>query len=293
MVCRRSLMSPARQWVAKIFENLLFPIRRFGPIPAAFKSSSSTRRSIPSRDSNVRARILARDGPISPVGKKIDRSAPEDLLQSCPVRVAELEAAHIIPFMVSKHSTMQTLLSMFAGSNIESILSGKNINSPSNTFCTDHDTHLLFDEFVVGVKFLNGQYWLRKVVPKKALGILSQCQDGEEVVFGMGPQGHEIDLPDGELFNIHLAIGKVLHASGAGEIINKILQDEEDYNDGIVEDGASAARISAFALRMSLKRVQAVDSVESPPDSGGDSSNKQHEGGKAILRVTTNSQIDT
>ncbi|KAK9357507.1 hypothetical protein V1504DRAFT_55983 [Lipomyces starkeyi] len=226
--------------------------------------------------------IFARDGPISPIGKAIDRSAPEDLWECCPLRVVEVEAAHIIPFMVSKHSTMQTQLSMFADTNMESILRGKNINSSSNIFCTDHDTHLLFDEFVVGVKFLNGQYWLRKVVPKKAVGpFLGQCQDGEEIIFGTGPQGHEIDLPDGELFNIHLAIGRVLHASGAGEIINKILRDEEDYNDGIVEDGASAARIAAFALRMALNKVQAVDSVESPPDFGGDS-NKQCEGGTAI-----------
>ncbi|KAK9384465.1 hypothetical protein V1515DRAFT_589168 [Lipomyces mesembrius] len=131
---------------------------------------------------------------------------------------------------------------------------------------------------LLGLKCLNGQYWLRKVVPKKALGRISDCQDGEEVTSGTGSQGHAIDLPNGELVNIHLAIGKVLHASAAGEVINKVLQDEEDYNDGIVEDGASAARISAFALKIALKRVQVVDSVKSPPDFGGDNSNKQQEG---------------
>ncbi|KAK9489439.1 hypothetical protein V1508DRAFT_361963, partial [Lipomyces doorenjongii] len=85
-----------------------------------------------------------------------------------------------------------------------------------------------------------------------------RCQDGEEIIFGTGPCGHEIEFPDGELFNIHLATAKVLHASGAGEVISKVLQDKEDFNDGIVEDGPSAARISAFALRMALQEVQAA-----------------------------------
>ncbi|KAK9357613.1 hypothetical protein V1504DRAFT_44487 [Lipomyces starkeyi] len=229
------------EWVAKIFEDLLFPIRRYGSITKSLKSSSATIKSASSRDSNVRSRILARDGVTSPVGKAIEGSAPKDVIESCPGIVANLEAAHIIPFMVSKYSTMHPLLSVFAGTNVEAILRGKCINSPRNIFCTDHDTHLHFDEFVIGIAYVNGQYWLRKLVPEKAWGRMSFCQDGEEVIFG---KGHAIDLPDGELFNIHLAIGNVLHASGAGETFNKILQDEDNYNDGIVTDEDSAARIS-------------------------------------------------
>ncbi|KAK9244294.1 hypothetical protein V1506DRAFT_522867 [Lipomyces tetrasporus] len=167
---------------------------------------------------------------------------PEDLLDSFSDRVEELEAAHIIPLMLSRYSTMQKLLSMFAGTNVEAILKGNNINSPSNLFCTDHGTHLKFDEFIVGIEYLND---------RKARGAyIAQCQDGEEITFGLGPQGHAIDLPYGELFNIHLAIANVLHASGAGEVINKVLQDEADFNDGIIEDEASASRISAFALKL-------------------------------------------
>ncbi|KAK9388163.1 hypothetical protein V1515DRAFT_597905 [Lipomyces mesembrius] len=105
--------------------------------------------------------------------------------------------------------------------------------------------------------------WLRKIVQEEQGAYISHCLDGEEVMFGTGPRGHEIDLPDGELFNIHLAIAKVLHASGAGEAISKILQDEEEFDEGIVEDGPSAARISAFAVRIALQEVQAAaDSAE-------------------------------
>ncbi|KAK9251236.1 hypothetical protein V1507DRAFT_465181 [Lipomyces tetrasporus] len=278
----KELMRVMLEWATMVFEDLLFPIRRYGPISANVKSSSSTRNSNSSRDSNVRFRILARDGSVSPVGRAIDESAPEDILDSYPDRAAKLEAAHIMPFMLSNYSTMQALLSMFAGTNVEAVLGKKGINHPSNIFCTDPDTHLRFDQFFIGIEYLNGQYFLRKVNPRKARGAyISHCQDGEEVIFGLGPQGRAIDLPDGELFNIHLAIGNVLHASGAGEVINKVLQDEEDYDDGIVEDVASAARISAFALRMALNRVHAVDQNESPPGNDG-CSNKLQEARKGV-----------
>ncbi|KAK9243166.1 hypothetical protein V1506DRAFT_581166, partial [Lipomyces tetrasporus] len=182
--------------------------------------------------------IFDRDGVISPVGRAIDKSAPVHILDAAPGRVAKLQAAHIMPFMLSKYPTMQKLLSMFAGTNVEAVLTGKGINSSSNIFCTDPITHESFDTFVIGVEYLNGQYQLRKVVESEARGpFISQCQDGEEVIFGTGPRGREIDLPDGELFNIHLAIARVLHASGAGECINKILRDEEDYNDGMWQMG--------------------------------------------------------
>ncbi|KAK9484669.1 hypothetical protein V1527DRAFT_185969 [Lipomyces starkeyi] len=70
----------------------------------------------------------------------------------------------------------------------------------------------------------------------------------EKKPFLTGARGRAIDLPDGKLFNIHLAICNVLHASGSGEVINKV-QDEADFNKGIVKDDAYASRISAFALK--------------------------------------------
>ncbi|KAK9487414.1 hypothetical protein V1527DRAFT_460494 [Lipomyces starkeyi] len=111
--------------------------------------------------------------------------------------------------------------------------------------------------------------------------------------YGTGPRGHEIDLPDGGLFNIHLAIAKVVYTSGAGEVISKILQDEEDFNEGTVKDEASAVRISAFAVRMALQEMQADDSAESASDCDDDNSgNKHQEHDRGVLRVSTNSQRD-
>ncbi|KAK9369448.1 hypothetical protein V1509DRAFT_619451 [Lipomyces kononenkoae] len=287
------------EWATNIFEKLLFPIRLYSPIPESLKSSSSSLNSKSSRDSTVKSKIFARDGLISPVGRAIDWSAPQHLRDAAPGRIEKLEAAHIMPFMLSEYSTMLPFLSMFAGTSVEAILRDKGINSPSNIFCTDHSTHFLFDDFIIGIEYMNGRYWLRKIVQERAQGsYIVQCQDGDQVTFGLGPLGNAVDLPDGELFNIHLAIARVLHASGAGEVINKVLQDEEDYNDGIVDDEASGARISAFAVRMALLRMQSGDSAESASNDDGDvddaddGGNKQQECGKGILRDTTNSQVD-
>ncbi|KAK9482072.1 hypothetical protein V1527DRAFT_455392 [Lipomyces starkeyi] len=270
-------------WATNILEDMLIPMKRGGGIPASAHSGFSSDRSPSSRDSHIKPRILARDGVISPVSQAIDESAPLDIMRSNRSRVTRLYAAHIIPFMVSKYTRMQRLLSMFAGStNLQSKLRGTSINSPSNMFCADDYNHLLFDEFAIGIEKINGKYWLRKLdMERAANGIIGDRADGDEIVFGKGPQGNHIALPDRELLNIHLAIGRVLHASGAGEVISKILRDEEDYNEGNVKDASSAARISALALNLELKRLQDEESEN----------NKLQERGPDILRVTTNSQI--
>ncbi|KAK9323808.1 hypothetical protein V1517DRAFT_87362 [Lipomyces orientalis] len=211
------------EWVETIFEHMLFPIRRDGAIPESLNGSGM---SSSAGASSLRSRLLDRDGIVSPVGRAIDRSAPKCLRQSGLGRVDILEVAYIMHLLVSKYSRMQNLLSMFAGTNVKPKLNGQAINSPRNMFCTDHFTRTLFDEFFIGVEHLNGKFWLRKLRPRAALGNIGVCQNGEEVIFGHGPLGLTIDLPDGELFNIHLAIGRVLHMSGLGEIISNIPRDE-------------------------------------------------------------------
>ncbi|KAK9236707.1 hypothetical protein V1525DRAFT_457436 [Lipomyces kononenkoae] len=210
-------------WATNILEDLLVPIKRAGAIPTSARLCSSSSQPTSSRVSHVGPRILARGGVISPIGHAIDFSAPRDIQQMNPTKVAHLQAAHIIPFKVSRYDY----------------------------------THLLFDEFAIGIGNVNGRYLLRKLdLGGAAVGFIRDSADGGEIVFGTGPQGNHIALPDGELLNVQLAIGRVLHASGACELISRILKDEDDYNEGIVKDASSAARISAFALKLKLKRLQ-------------------------------------
>ncbi|KAK9235892.1 hypothetical protein V1525DRAFT_445328 [Lipomyces kononenkoae] len=255
------------EWATNIFEQLVLPMRLYSQSPESVKSSSSSRKSKLSRDSNVKDVILARDGMISPVGRAIDKSAPRQMRQTAPERVVRWP--NILP---CNHWCL--CLPAPAWRRLRDRVG---INSPSNIFCTDPITHQSFDSFVIGVEYLNGQYRLRKIVPEDADEgpFMSHCQGGDQVIFGTGIEGNAVDLPDGELFNIRLSIATVLHES-----------DEENYNNRIVKDEASAARISAFAVRMALLGMQSGSSMKaSDYDSVDDSDSKQQERGKGLLRV--------
>ncbi|KAK9243428.1 hypothetical protein V1506DRAFT_386437 [Lipomyces tetrasporus] len=135
------LMRIMWEWATNIFEKLLLPMRLYSQIPESVKSSSSSRKTELSRDSDVKNIILARDGMISPVGRVIDKSAPRHIRQTASERVVRLQAAHIMSFKLAKYSAMQSLLSMFADTSVEAILRDRGINCPSNVFCTDPITH--------------------------------------------------------------------------------------------------------------------------------------------------------
>jgi hypothetical protein len=53
-------------------------------------------------------------------------------------------------------------------------------------------------------------------------------QDGNEIFFNGGVNGEMIDGPDPGYCNLKLAIARVMHASGAAEIIDKIYGDADD-----------------------------------------------------------------
>jgi hypothetical protein len=49
------------------------------------------------------------------------------------------------------------------------------------------------------------------------------------LTFNCGTNGTMIDGPDPAFCNVHLAIARVLHASGAADIITEVYGDEEDF----------------------------------------------------------------
>lgn len=51
-------------------------------------------------------------------------------------------------------------------------------------------------------------------------------RDGEEIRFGTSSE--VVDLPNPEFCNLRLAVARVLHASGAAEVVEKYLDDHED-----------------------------------------------------------------
>ncbi|KAK9489624.1 hypothetical protein V1508DRAFT_406954 [Lipomyces doorenjongii] len=119
-----------------------------------------------------------------------------------PSEVRRLQVAHIMPFSASKRKPLRNLLSVFAGEDMEELLTGSNINDPSNALLLDAITHEAFDSFEFGLEFQN------------------KC--------------------------------------GIAGLIDKILQDEEEFNIGNVE-GDYWLRVSASYLQRELRGLQEVD----------------------------------
>ena len=80
-------------------------------------------------------------------------------------------------------------------------------------------------------------------------------EDGDEIVFGQGGDGGEVDHPDPYICNLHLAVARVSAASGAAEIFDKYLEDDDvdDWHVPIyfggpfVSDDVLMRRIEALA----------------------------------------------
>jgi hypothetical protein len=53
-------------------------------------------------------------------------------------------------------------------------------------------------------------------------------QDGDEIIFRKGVDGHQIDPPDPLFCNTKLAIARVMYACGASGLIDELCDDDDD-----------------------------------------------------------------
>ncbi|KAK9372527.1 uncharacterized protein V1513DRAFT_451970 [Lipomyces chichibuensis] len=240
------LKKQLEEWTSPFFYELLIPMKAKGKTPTPSDGSTS------SRSRNLKQKLLDRDGWLSAVGRVMDLSAPWPMIPNQDYD--HLEVAHIIPFSASSSSSFRTILSRFASQDICDLLTGQSINDPFNALLLDAKSHKFFDSFQFGLECQNGRYVLRKLGTKLPNEV-HRHDDGDEIVFGRQSQ-HA--LPSPLLCNLHLAVGRVLHASGAAEAIDKILQDEDQFNSGDVE-GDYWFRVGASYLQRKLSGLQGLD----------------------------------
>ncbi|KAK9322285.1 hypothetical protein V1517DRAFT_260674, partial [Lipomyces orientalis] len=137
--------------------------------------------------------------------------------------------AHIIPFSANSHPELRKALSIFAGQSVETLLTGSQINDPSNGLLLDPTTHSSFAFFRCGIECRDKTYRLRKLFPDKRLSEgLVRHDDEEELPFGC--KSHIVPPPSPLLCNVHLALGYVLSECNAFPMILAILEDEEEFN---------------------------------------------------------------
>lgn len=126
----------------------------------------------------------------------------------------------------------------------------ENINHPRNALNLETNAHDSFDALQWGIEATQAEgqvngfiapqtiqplnyYWkqltyrFREVVVRSPI---IRREDGDVISFNRGTNGTMIDGPNPAFCNLHLSIARVLHASGAADVIAEVYgDDEEDF----------------------------------------------------------------
>ena len=121
------------------------------------------------------------------------------------------------------------------------------INHPSNAFNTESNAHESYDKLAWGIEALeaDGQvniiseqgsweltlsqwkYYFREIRPAEISSTI-KLSDGQEIIFGRGPNGQVIDKSSPDYCNIKLALARAMHACGVADIIAEMDWDVDD-----------------------------------------------------------------
>ncbi|KAH9963117.1 hypothetical protein BC827DRAFT_1193455 [Russula dissimulans] len=148
-------------------------------------------------------------------------------------RVVPTRCAHIIPFSVHSKTHTHHAIEIFTGQTINAEVVQKLINHPANAINIESNAHETMDKRLAwGIEARvvdhEWKYYFRTVRPREVSATIP-LKDGAEIGFGRGNGGDRIALPDPRICNLHLAVARVFAASGAAEVFDKYLDDDEDY----------------------------------------------------------------
>ncbi|EGE06925.1 hypothetical protein TEQG_05978 [Trichophyton equinum CBS 127.97] len=163
-----------------------------------------------------------------------------------------LEVAHILPHSLtqandcgelsdSKKAALK-ILNMF-DINVSHLIDGVNIDRAYNAITLTHTIRRYFGDFLVFFTSVSGQehtYKIESFLPK---GVVPALPVTRALYL---TEDRSIDPPSPRLLAIHRAISHILHLSGAGAAIDKILKDMDDI-------GTSAAGTTALGQIVALK----------------------------------------
>ncbi|KAL8364610.1 hypothetical protein RB595_003751 [Gaeumannomyces hyphopodioides] len=254
-----------------LMDNFFLPLKAVAnktpqPTPITHSAAQRALNSVPSqsfagtphRISNLRGTCLVRDRHRCVISRKFDNmesvkrcdaaqggNALDDdgvLIKMDDVRV--LEVAHILPhslveapldsFVSSARQTALNILNMF-DVGVARLIEGAEIDRPFNAITLTLDHHIYFGSFRIFFKPIPDQphtydigTFKTSVGPTLGLPVTRTLYLTED---------KNIEPPLPRLLAIHCAIGHILHLSGAGEYIDCILRDAEEY--GVRSDGST------------------------------------------------------
>ncbi|RDB25962.1 hypothetical protein Hypma_006276 [Hypsizygus marmoreus] len=136
--------------------------------------------------------------------------------------------AHVIP--PSIHDKPETLryIKLMAGDKVVDAFMGEGLDSINNVMVIEASTASSYCQHRWGIEACNisgdrgtpPKYIFRSIPHDfdHSTGLIS-LQDGDEIHFGAGPEGDQLNLgPHPLLCNLRLAVARVLHTSGAADL---------------------------------------------------------------------------
>ncbi|KAF9067886.1 hypothetical protein BDP27DRAFT_1328211 [Rhodocollybia butyracea] len=148
-------------------------------------------------------------------------------------------------------SAAATIIERYAGISIVQELNGSKIHRAENSFVSSNNVHQLFDSLHVAItpKGANqpNTYQVHTFPPDRHEGFGVPT----EITLTDHSNGL-VPMPNPRYFELHCICAKVMHLSGAAEVIDKLLRDLEEI-DVLAVDGSNATQLS-FALSMALNR---------------------------------------
>ncbi|KAH9992252.1 hypothetical protein BJV74DRAFT_404162 [Russula compacta] len=165
-------------------------------------------------------------------------SGPRSLIPRC---------AHIIPFSIHTQVPVLQAIEMFTGNTVSAENVTSFINHPVNALNLQSDAHDSMNKKLawgIEARSENNEmkYYIRFVRPEHVAHFIL-LDDGDEIEFGKGSQGHVIDGPSPEICNLHLGIARVFAGSGFAEEVDRFMRKwDDDEAAGRVDLGAAALR---------------------------------------------------
>ncbi|RAL04004.1 HNH endonuclease signature motif containing protein [Aspergillus ibericus CBS 121593] len=160
-----------------------------------------------------------------------------------------LEVAHIIPHSLMSLTSIDgepqlaepkliahKILTMFNPEAIP-LISGSDIDRPKNALTLTQTLHMLFGKFEIGFEHIGPHtYKIDYIKPDRLLRIAKLPVIRTLYL----TPNRTIEPPSVELLQIHHAIARILHLSGAGEYIDRFLRDMEEMEAGPVDANGSS-----------------------------------------------------
>ncbi|KAH9031324.1 hypothetical protein EDB85DRAFT_2089767 [Lactarius pseudohatsudake] len=182
-----------------------------------------------------------------------------------PPRASKTQCAHIIPSSTNKNildskdehehaASFWAILGCFGYKDLPDKLTGKKIYSLDNVMTLELNMRDSFDQLDMWFEAVKGS---PNTYTMKATDtvFLAKCKaaDCKITLTSADPR---LPLPNPDYLEIHAACCRVAHLSGAGEYMDKVLEDLEDSR--VLSQDGSSARILSFVLP---KEVSAYDLI--------------------------------